>query len=154
MINLSSNSAHATIQGSVTIPAGAGSANVVIHTVPVSSTEPVTITASYGSVTLTQTLTLNPAALTSVKLNPTSVTGGSKTVFSVYLNGPAGPGGTVVTLSSGSADATIIPSVTIPQGASFANVSVSTKSVGASEQVSISATVASTTLSSQLTINP
>jgi photosystem II stability/assembly factor-like uncharacterized protein len=153
-ITLSSSSADATIAGTAVIAQGAASTNVVIHTAVVSATEPITITATYGSTTLNRTLTLNPAALTSVKLNPTSVTGGSKTVFSVYLNGPAGPGGTAVSLSSASGDATIIPSVTIPQGATFANVSVSTKAVGASEQVNISATVGATTVTAPLTINP
>jgi hypothetical protein len=97
---------------------------------------------------------VNPAALTGVKLLPPSVRGGNSAAFAVYLNGPAGPGGTVVTLSSGSADATIPATVLVQAGASSANVHISTVSVNASEQVAISATLGSTTLQSTLTIRP
>jgi hypothetical protein len=153
-IALNSSSTDAVIASSVTIPQGLGSANVVIHTAPVSASEQITISASFGSSTITKTLTLNPVALNRVRLLPTSVIGGNSTALAVYLNGPAGLGGTVVTLLSGSGDATIPATVTVPAGASSASVFVNTVSVSASEQVSISATLGSTTLSTPLTIRP
>ena len=56
-----------------------------------------------------------------IKLEPTTVVGGNNAAFAVYLNGPAGPGGTVVTLTSSSSNATSPATVTIPQGATDAN---------------------------------
>jgi hypothetical protein len=126
----------------------------LIHTKPVSSSEVVTISATRGTVTLRTTLTLNPAALTGLKLLPTSVKGGATAAFAVYLNGAAGPGGTVVTLSSGSADATVPATVTVPAGATSANVVVHTKAVSASEQVTLTATLGSATLHTAITIHP
>ncbi len=154
LVTLSSSSADVAIANSVTIPQGAGSANVLIHTKPVSATEVVTISATRGSVTLQTTLTLNPAALTGLKLLPTSVKGGSTAAFAVYLNGAAGPGGAVVTLSSGSVDATVPATLAVPAGATAANVVVHTKAVSASEQVTLTATLGSATLHTTITIHP
>jgi hypothetical protein len=153
-VSLSSNSADVTIASSVTIAQGLGSANVPIQTSTVSATEQVTITASLGSVTLHTTLTLNPAALSGLRIVPTSVKGGNNVALAVYLNGLAGPGGTLVTLSSGSAHATIQQSVRIAQGASAASVQINTSHVTQSEQVTLTATLGAKTLQTMLTINP
>ena len=60
----SSNPAVASVPATVTLPAGSSSGAVVIKTSPVSVKSVVTITASYGGVSKTYTLTVNPAVIT------------------------------------------------------------------------------------------
>src|SRR5256886_11644195 len=62
------------------------------------------------------TLTVNPAALLSLALNPTTVTGGGNSTGTVTLNRPAPAGGASVTLSSNNTAATVPGSVTVPAG--------------------------------------
>ncbi|HEY3781034.1 MAG TPA: PQQ-binding-like beta-propeller repeat protein [Fimbriimonadaceae bacterium] len=152
-IIISSSSPDASVSDAF-IYQGSGSTNVGVSTAPVDATEQITITATYGSVTLNTNLTLNPAALNAVQLQPAGVEGGNSSAFAVYLNGPAGPSGTVLTLSSNSSDATVPATVTIPAGATSANVHVLTVPVSAAEQVTISATLGGKTLTKQLTISP
>ncbi|MGO9008551.1 MAG: beta strand repeat-containing protein, partial [Bryobacteraceae bacterium] len=88
----SSNTAAAQVPASVTVAAGATSATFPITTSAVASTASVTISATYGA-TLTTTLTVNPPTLSTLTLNPTSVTGGSSSTGTVTLSGPAPSGG-------------------------------------------------------------
>jgi hypothetical protein len=64
VVNLSSSSPVAGVATSVTVPAGASSANFGVATTSVTTTTSVTITATSGGVTRTATLTVNPAATT------------------------------------------------------------------------------------------
>ncbi|HEY3781210.1 MAG TPA: hypothetical protein VGL56_09020 [Fimbriimonadaceae bacterium] len=153
-ISLQSSSSSATVNSSVTVSPGASTASTTVHTAPVSSAQQVTLSATLGSTTVTTTLTVNPAGLSSVRLVPTSIKGGGTAAFAVYLNGVAGPGGTLVTLTSSSATASIPGTVLVPQGASAANVKVTTSAVGASTPVTLSATLGATTLQTTLTVTP
>lgn len=69
---------------------------------------------------------VNPAtvALASVSLAPTTVTAGSDSVMTVTLNTTAPFGGIVVNLASDSPDVTLPATVTVPNGASSAKVTV------------------------------
>ncbi len=67
----SSNTAAAQVPASVTVAAGATTATFTITTSPVASNTSVTISGTYGAAK-TATLTVTAAALTSVKLSPTS----------------------------------------------------------------------------------
>jgi len=89
----------------VTLAYGASSANFTVNTNAVTASTPVTITASYGGVSKTGTLTVGPTqatpTLSSLTLNPTSVTGGAQSsTGTVTLSGPALTGGAQVLLSS------------------------------------------------------
>jgi len=95
------------------------------------------------------------ATLTSVGLNPTSVTGGSSAMGTVTLSGPALTGGAAVSLSSSStATATVPASVTVAAGASSATFTVSTSAVTTSTSVTISASYAGVTQTASLTVAP
>ncbi|HEY3781035.1 MAG TPA: PQQ-binding-like beta-propeller repeat protein [Fimbriimonadaceae bacterium] len=154
VVSLSSSSTDAVIDSSLTISQGATSGSLFVHTLPVSSKELVTITATYGSSSWQSTLALLPATLTSVKVAPTAIQGGTSGAFAVYLNGEAGSSGDVVSLSSSSTDVTVPTSVTVGSGATDANVAVQTAVVSSAEQVTLSATFGSTTLHTTLTLNP
>src|SRR6266704_1064640 len=72
------------------------------------------------------------ATLLSVTLNPTGVTGGSSSTGTVTLSGPAPNYGASVNLSSNASAATVPASVTVADGASSANFTVSTTAGSAS----------------------
>jgi hypothetical protein len=157
VVSLSSNSASATVPSSVTVPAGASSATFSVSTSAVTTSTPVTITASYGGATQTATLTVTPAGtltVSSVMLNPTSVTGGTSSTGTVTLSGPALTGGAVVNLSSSTSVATVPASVTVAVGASSATFTVSTSAVTTSTPVTITATYAGSTKTVTLTVVP
>src|SRR5437879_1173549 len=93
--------------------------------------------------------------LSSIALNPTSVTGGSPSTGPVALGGPAPTGGAAVSLSSDNTTAATVPaSVTVAAGASSATFTVSTSSVTASTSVNISASYAGVTKTASLTVQP
>ncbi len=94
---LSSNSSTLSVQGSVTVPAGATTATFGLTTTTVTTSTAASITASVGSSTLAATLTINPNAVVTISadgpLGPGFV-GSDFTTFStlgtvIALGGPA-----------------------------------------------------------------
>ena len=93
--------------------------------------------------------------LSSLSVNPTSVTGGNSSTGTVTLSGAAPSGGALVTLSSSNTTAARVPSsVTVAAGATSAAFTVSTSAVAASTTVSISGTYGGVTRSASLTVTP
>ena len=160
LVSLSSaNTAVATVPASVTIPAGITSATFTVVTLAVTASASVTISASYAGVTQTAPLTVTPqsatATLASLRLNPTSVNGGSPSTGTVALSAPALSGGTLVTLSSSNTSVATVPaSVTIPAGSTSAVFTVTTLIVNSSTTVTISAIYAGVTQTAVLTVTP
>lgn len=157
VVNLSSsNPSVASVPSSVTVPAGATSANFTVSTTAVSASTNVTITASAGSVSRTATLTVNPSSssvsLQSLTISPTSVWGGSSATGTVRLSGPAPAGGAVVQLRSNSSRATVPSTVTVPAGATSANFTIRTTSAFSITTVTITATYNGVSRSAQLTV--
>jgi hypothetical protein len=96
-----------------------------------------------------------PVALSSLSVNPTSVTGGNSSTGTVTLSAPAPAGGALVTLSSNNTTAARVPaSVTVAAGATTATFTVSTSAVAASTTVTISAAYSGTTRTASLTVTP
>src|SRR2546422_3872137 len=80
------------------------------------------------------------ATLSSMYLSPASVSGGTPSTGTVGLSAPAPVGGKAISLSSSNpAVATVPATVTVPAGATWANLTVFTSSVTASTAVTISA---------------
>src|SRR2546425_457188 len=96
----------------------------------------------------------SPATLSSVTLNPMSVTGGNSSTGTVTLGGYAPSGGITVSLASSKTAATVPANVTVAAGASTATFTVSTSAVTASTQVTISASYAGVTKTASLTVTP
>lgn len=92
-------------------------------------------------------------ALSSVALNPSTVTGGTSSTGTVALSAAAYSASTVNLTSSASA-ATVPASVTVAAGASTANFTVTTSTVTASTPVTISASYGGATKTAALTVNP
>ncbi|MRR05413.1 MAG: hypothetical protein EG828_00485 [Deltaproteobacteria bacterium] len=153
----SSNTSVATVPASVTVPEGSASATFTISTTAVSASTPVVMTATYGGVTKTATLTVNPPApvtvLSTLSVSPTSVTGGATSQGTVTLSGPAPSGGAVVTLSSENTSIATVPtSVTVPEGSASATFTISTTSVPTTKKVFITAAYGSVTKKTSLRV--
>lgn len=152
-VTLASNNGAASAPASVTIPAGASSANFTINTSSVTSTTTVTISGTYAGVTKTAGLIINaPPAVTNLSLSPIQVVGGSSSTGTVTIAGLAPAGGVTVSLSSNSTSATVPASVVVPAGAASATFTVSTSSVAAQTTATISASANSGVATAQLII--
>src|SRR6267154_2100991 len=99
-VMLSSGNGAASVSSSVTVPGGSSGATFTISTSTVAASTPITISASYGGVSASASLTVTPPTVSSLTLNPTSVTGVQSSTGTVTLSGPAPAGGAQVTLSS------------------------------------------------------
>lgn len=152
----SSDPAVAAVQSSVTVAAGATSATFTITTTPVATQTAVTISASYGGVTKTATVTVNPPQISAVTLSPASLTGGtSSTKNSVTLNGAAPLGGTAVMLTSSNPGVAGVPAtVTVTAGATSAKFMITTTPVGSNTIVVITGTAGGATKMANLTVVP
>ena len=148
----------ATVPASVTVPAGATSANFAVSTSSNPNSTAVVITAAFDDATRSAllTLTLMPAVtLSSLSLDPTSVSGGTPSTGTVTLNTAAPADGTAVALFSSNTAVAIVPAiVTVPAGATSANFTVATSPVTASTSVAISGTYSGVTGGAWLTVIP
>ncbi len=148
----------ASVPTSVTVAAGATSANFTITTFNVSATA-VSLTAHLGDVILYATLTVNSptsSQLNTLTLNPTSVVGGNSSIGTASLSATR-PESVTVRLSTGSAIATVPASVTIPANSLSASFNIATTSVAASTPVVITAVPGPITQNTQtavLTVTP
>ena len=151
-----------TSDATITLPAAAfvpenqtTSAYFTITTTYTTPTGIVAIGASYGGVSKTANLTVNPIAPSSVSLSPSSVVGGVVTTASrVTLNAPAAPGGTIVSLaSSNSAVAAVPATITVTAGQTYALFTITTQYVPSATTATISAIIGSVTRQAVLTVN-
>jgi len=152
-VSLSSASSAASVPPTVTVPANATSVNFSVSTAAVGATTMGNITASFSGVTKTVNVTIQPAALMSVTLNPSNILGGSTAVGKVTLTGPAPAAGLVVTLTSSQSLQAKVPSkLIIPSGARSATFNVTTTSVSRKTVVTIAASLGGITKNATLTL--
>ena len=116
-LRITSNQSGVNVPAVVYVPAGATSASFVIGSTPVQQKVNVMITATAGALAKSRTLTVNPAALASVKLQQSSMTGGAAQQGTVLLTGVAPSGGLSVVLSSSNPAIQAPKEVFIPAGA-------------------------------------
>jgi hypothetical protein len=151
----SSNASAAQVPATITVAAGNTNASFSITTTSVATntsvTMSVTLTGVYGS-TRTTAINISVASLTSLALNPSTVTGGSASNGTLTLNGAAPPAGALVLLtSSRTSAAQVPPSATVPAGSRSTTFTVTTGAVHGTSSI-ISGTYRSTTRSATLTI--
>ena len=153
------NTAVATVPASVTIAAGATSATFSITTTSVTATTALSISGTFGGVTRTAVLTVNPVpppvSLSAITLNPATVTGGASATGTATLTSAAPSGGLLVSLaSSNSGVATVPASVTVGAGATSATFAVTTSAVVSSTAVTITGSGGGAVRTATLTVNP
>lgn len=149
----SSNTSLARVPASVTIPGNATTVNFTVNTLAVSGIASVTISASYGGSAKSAVLTVTPAILNSLSVNPASVTGGTSSTGTVTLDSAAPAGGAVVMLTSSNASVASVPvSVTIAANTTSATFSVTTVPVATNVSVTLSASYGVNTRTATLTV--
>lgn len=139
-VKLASASKTASAPSSVTVASGKTTASFALHTIPVTTQQSVTVTATFDGVSQTAVLRVNPPTVASLKLSPASVKPGGSSTGTVKLTGPAPSGGLVVTISSSSSSVTVPTSVKIPQGATSATFTAKVSKTASAGSVTITAT--------------
>ena len=157
VVSLASANPAASVPSSITIAASASSANFTVSTSTVTATTAGNIAASYGGITKSATLTVNPptptpVALLSLSLNPRSVVGGSSSVGTVTLNKVTSNPVVVPLTSSKPTNAVVPATVTVPAGASSATFNIATIPTNKKINATISASYGGVTKSATLTI--
>jgi uncharacterized repeat protein (TIGR03803 family) len=142
----------------VTVPAGQTSVSFTVGSTSTTTSCTAPIYGQSGGATVSTNFTVQPGSsgptISSLTLNPTSVTGGSNSTGTVTLSSPAPSGGSVVSLSSNNAAATVPSSVTVAAGSTSARFNVTTTSVTTTTTATITATLGSSSQQASLTINP
>ncbi len=121
----------------------------------VSAPTTVQITASYGLISLTRTLTVVPPALRQLYLTPTTVIGGCGTSAGrILLTGAAPPSGGVVAMSDTNPKATVPATVTVPAGAESATFTVPTSAVTTNTTGTVTAEFGGVSQTHNFTVRP
>ena len=159
VINLtSSNQSAMPLPASITVAAGSSVGQVEFTAGTVTTPTQARFTATLGSSSMSVTITVTPdptPTLGSVNLFPGEVTGGGSVTVQPDLTGPAPSGGVTVSLSSSNPSVAPVPaSVVIPAGSQVASVSITTGTVTAITDVTITASLPSGSVSSTLQIDP
>jgi probable HAF family extracellular repeat protein len=153
----SSRSDIAPVPETLVVPYHNNSPTRAFNIIPatVSQPTPVDITATYGGVTITQTLTVVPTALAQLYLTPTTIIGGCGTsAGKIALTGAAPPGGAVVTLTNTNSQATVPGSVTVPAGALSQTFTVTTATVTANQAGTVTASYGGVSQALTVTVRP
>jgi len=140
VVDLSTSIADASVQASVSIPAGASKASVVVTTRAVNATVSASIRASLNGVQKSGTLVIAAPVIRTVTFTPSSVTGGFSTPGMVTLQSPAPVGGTVVTLMSANPLVSVPATVTVLANATTAVFTASTLVTGIDTNVVVTGT--------------
>jgi hypothetical protein len=142
-------------RGTMTVSSGTGG-NAVIYMISPSKFVAVSLSDPNPAVLdFEVSSTLPSLSLSSLSVNPTSVTAGNSSTGTVTLSGPAPSGGAQVTLSSSNTAAARVPSsVTVAAGATSTSFMVSTSTVSTSTQITISATFGGATQTASLALTP
>ena len=151
-VSLASNSSSVQVPESALVSSGATSATFTVATTSVGAKTTAKVTATLATTSIAAVLTVNPAVLVSVSLNPASVLGGTTSTGIVTLSGIAPEAGAKVTLTSSLKSATVPPSVTVEAGATSAEFEISTVAVTAQAVAKISVKLGSMTAAANLTI--
>lgn len=154
IVQLSSNSAAVLVPPTVAVTAGSASASFQVTTRAVDTSRAATIIAGTGTNSRSFTETITPAEISGITVNPSSVQGGLPTSGTITLNGPAGPNGTIVTLSSNNLAVSVPTSITIPAGYSFATFTASTTPMVTPANVTLTASLNGITFSTTITVTP
>ncbi|MDQ6699487.1 MAG: hypothetical protein M3Z36_04810 [Acidobacteriota bacterium] len=154
---VSSNPALVTLPASVTLPWGYSAISFTATTSTVTAITPVPITATFNGVTLSSSVSLNPAPVVAVSslTFPPVVGGQSLTGTIVLTNFPRDAGGATVTLIS--ADPTVVQvpaTVLVPQGAYSAIFTATTSAVSGIKGVAIKASYNGSQVTGTASINP
>ncbi|HYY57120.1 MAG TPA: hypothetical protein VE842_07275, partial [Pyrinomonadaceae bacterium] len=112
--------------------------------------KPLSKTSTYMDVTVAFT----KGNLSALALNPTSVIGGYTSQGTITLDSPAPPLGSVIKLSDNLASTTLPASITIPSGGKTATFSITTKSVTAAQNGTVTASFRGVNKTAAFSVQP
>jgi hypothetical protein len=150
----SSNPSVAAVPASIVMPANVAWTQFQMQAGQATSPTPVTISASLNGKSASGTLTVQPTALKSLTISPSSITGGAQPTAIVMLTGQAPPGGAIVALSSDSPAVTPPSSVFVDAGSFSASFALQTNSVATTTTATVRATWSGGDASAQVTLLP
>lgn len=156
-VKLSSNSKAGSVPASVAIPANSSTGTVTIKTIAVTTPTVATVTATLGTSIQKATLTIQPPAILSLSVSPTTIQGNSAKAVTgtVTISGPAPSSGLVVALSSSTPAAATAPkTVTVPAGKTSATFAVKHVNVTALTTVTLTAVLSNVAKTAALTVTP
>jgi probable HAF family extracellular repeat protein len=137
----------------VQLPTATRSFNIVPAVV--SQPTSVTISATYGLVTISQTLTVLPPALKSLALTRSTMIGSCQTASAkVTLTGWAPSGGAVVSLAATAAGVNSPTRITVPAGTSSLSFTVNSRAVSTINSGTFTASYGGTSKSLSLAVRP
>ena len=165
VVSLSSSNAAARVPATVTVPAGQSAGIFGVSTGAVPAATSAVIRATFGGVTVSETLIVSPfvspttpPALASVSLNPPTVPGGTRSRGRVTMTASApdpSDGPVVIELASDRPDIAVVQKqVRVDFGGTIADFAIKTFAVAEPTQAMITATYAGLTRSAILTIEP
>jgi hypothetical protein len=154
----SSNTNAATADQTIVVAAGQTTRSFTIATKPVKAITAVTFTATLGGVSKLAPLYVTPpaqaAALSSLSIDPQVVQGGSSTMGTIVLSGPAPDGGASLAIASNNTAASAPVTIVVPAGKTAQTFSISTKTVTANTAVTLTATLGNVSKSAPLYVTP
>jgi hypothetical protein len=150
----SSNPSVAPAPASIVMPANVAWTQFQMQAGQVTSPTPATITASLNGKSASGTLTVQPTALKSLSISPSSITGGAQPTAIAMLSGQAPPGGAIIALSSDSPAVTPPPSVFVNAGSFSVSFSLQTNSVATTTTATVTATWNGADASAPITLLP
>ena len=156
-IALSSDNVTAKVPTPLIIPEGQTSGTFEITTTSVSSNTIVNITAQQSTKAITKQLVVIPSSptvpiLSDLTLSSDTSHGGETITATVSINIPAPSGGTTIAVSSDMNIATVPATVTIPQGQTTAQFSITIADVDKNYLVTITASLNGIEKESQITV--
>ncbi len=153
-VSLAPSSTEWALPAAITIPAGAAQASVLAPTTGVAVAKTIVVKATYAGVEKSTSLTVNPAALTTLSVTPSTVEAGKPVTAKVTLDGFAPPAGAVVSLTSSSTNLVVPPTATVPSGEKTASVVATTKVLTARATALVTATYRGVSRSVVVTLDP
>ena len=152
VVPLTSNNETVIPYTQTTVQEGATMASFGMTTVTIESAISAVITAQYGGVTKSATLSVNPLAINSITVSP-GFTGGNSTKWRVTMNGVAPAGGTIMTLTSSNPAVITLPAtVTIPAGKNTIEMTIVPAVVSSDTNVTLTAKVGLVSKSATVTV--
>ena len=150
----SSNPAAFPLPATVTMPGNTAWMQFSTQIGQVTTSTPVTLTATLNAGTATTQINVLPPSLKSLQITPSSMSGGAVGNALLAINGEAPAGGAAITLSSNSPSAMPPAVATVPAGSSMVAVAIPTNTVAANTLATITASWNGASVQSQLTVTP
>jgi len=143
-----------TAPTSVTVTEGQMVGRFGIDTPGLAAEQTFAVTALLGTQTQAASLTVSPATIATLSMDPTTIPGGTTSTGTVNLSGNAPQGGIVVALTSNTTGVTLPKNLPISAGQSRGSFTVKTVTVSAEKVATITVNLGTNAKTATLTVTP